>query len=84
MLARFVTDRVVPVFDSGSWLAAGGAARCARGGTGSDRWGGLLWCGRLGTQHRGVIGQHGDAGHAGGRLAAQPGTVAGTMGDVAQ
>jgi hypothetical protein len=31
-----VTDRVLLVFGGGSWLAGGGAARCARGGTGSD------------------------------------------------
>ena len=41
MLARYqgresVTDRVVLVFGGGSWLAGGGAARCARDGTGSD------------------------------------------------
>src|SRR5260370_17842635 len=37
--ARLVTDRVVPVFGGGVWLTGGGAARCARGGTGSDRAG---------------------------------------------
>jgi hypothetical protein len=38
--ARLVTDRVVPVFGSGNWLAGSRRvavlARCARGGTGSD------------------------------------------------
>src|SRR6266568_3383157 len=41
-----VTDRVVLVFGSGSWLAGGGAARYARGGTGSDRAGAASFPGR--------------------------------------
>jgi hypothetical protein len=36
---EIATHRVMPVVDSGSWLADGGAAGCARGGTGSDRAG---------------------------------------------
>ena len=40
---EMVTDRVVPVFGSGNWLAAfrwvAVLSRCARGGTGSDRAG---------------------------------------------
>jgi hypothetical protein len=51
-----VTDRVVPVFGGGSWLAGGGAARCARDGTGSDcagrppfRVAGTGWLGQAGA-----------------------------------